>query len=237
MTVRSTVHDTLNDTQQGKNIFAQVVSEEYTGTVGDAFVAAERLRLANQGLIKKNISTLLDKFSHACAGRRAGEPDPHGQRADRGQLDKTRDFFLHQIGAFHRQEMRGAGHLDEPCVAVATGEGATFAFRRGGVFDARMIPTVPPLYCPSADPKDPFLSPYRGDVAGLPPTLFHCSCDELLRDDSIRMAEKMKAAGVDTTIEIWPGVFHVWHITADILPEAQQAVAKLVAFLRTKLAR
>ena len=105
------------------------------------------------------------------------------------------------------------------------------------MFDARMIPTVPPLYCPGANPKDPFLSPYRGDVAGLPPTLFHCSRDELLRDDSIKMAEKMKAAGVDTTIEIWPGVFHVWHITADILPEAQQAVAKLVAFLRAKLAR
>jgi acetyl esterase/lipase len=100
-----------------------------------------------------------------------------------------------------------------------------------------MIPTVPPLYCPNADPGDPFLSPYRGDVTGLPPTLFHCSRDELLRDDSVRMAEKMKAAGVDATIEIWPGVFHVWQVTADVLPEARKAVANIVTFLKAKLAK
>jgi acetyl esterase/lipase len=51
------------------------------------------------------------------------------------------------------------------------------------------------------------------------------------------MAEKMKAAGVDATIEVWPGVFHVWQITADVLPEAKRAVANIVAFLRAKLGR
>ncbi len=71
----------------------------------------------------------------------------------------------------------------------------------------------------------------------MPPTLFHCSRDELLRDDSIKMAEKMKAAGVDTTIEVWPGVFHVWQITADVLPEAKKAVANIITFLRAKLAK
>ncbi|HVZ67877.1 MAG TPA: alpha/beta hydrolase [Rhizomicrobium sp.] len=107
--------------------------------------------------------------------------------------------------------------------------------KRDAMFDARMIPTVSPLYCPDTDPADPFISPYRGDVSGLPPTLFHCSRDELLRDDSIRMAEKMKAAGVDTTIEVWPGVFHVWQVTADVLPEAKRAVANIVNFLKERL--
>jgi acetyl esterase/lipase len=107
--------------------------------------------------------------------------------------------------------------------------------KRDAMFDARMIPTVSPLYCPDTDPADPFISPYRGDVSGLPPTLFHCSRDELLRDDSIRMAEKMKAAGVDTTIEVWPGVFHVWQVTADVLPEAKKAVANIVNFLKERL--
>ncbi|HVT24277.1 MAG TPA: alpha/beta hydrolase fold domain-containing protein, partial [Rhizomicrobium sp.] len=90
-------------------------------------------------------------------------------------------------------------------------------------------------YCPDADPTHPLVSPYRGDVTGLPPTLFHCSRDELLRDDSIRMAEKMKAAGVDATIEVWPGVFHVWQVTADVLPEARKAVANIVDFLKARL--
>lgn len=107
--------------------------------------------------------------------------------------------------------------------------------RRDAMFDARMIPTVSKLYCPGTDPADPFISPYRGDVTGLPPTLFHCSRDELLRDDSIKMAEKMRAAGVETVIEVWPGVFHVWQVTADILPEAKKAVANIVSFLNSKL--
>jgi len=116
-------------------------------------------------------------------------------------------------------------------------ESRTQNAKSDAMFDVRMIPTVPPLYCPNADPFDPLVSPYRGDVAGLPPTLFHCSRDELLRDDSIKMAEKMKAAGVDTTIEVWPGVFHVWQIAADVLPESKKAVANIVAFLRAKLGK
>lgn len=116
-------------------------------------------------------------------------------------------------------------------------ESRTQNIKQDAMFDARMIPSVPPLYCPNSDPFDPLVSPYRGDVTGLPPTLFHCSRDELLRDDSVRMAEKMKAAGVDTTIEVWPGVFHVWQIAADVLPESKKAVANIVAFLRAKLAK
>ena len=67
---------------------------------------------------------------------------------------------------------------------------------------------------------------------GLPPTLFQCSRDEMLRDDSIRMAEKMKAAGVETTqSRSGPKVFHVWQVTADIVPEARKAIARIVAFI------
>lgn len=105
------------------------------------------------------------------------------------------------------------------------------------MFDVRMISSVPALYCPGADPNDPFISPYRADVSGLPPTLFQCSRDEMLRDDSVMMAQKMKDAGVEATIEVWPGVFHVWQVTADMLPEARKAVANIVTFLKARLGR
>jgi epsilon-lactone hydrolase len=49
------------------------------------------------------------------------------------------------------------------------------------------------------------------------------------------MAEKMRAAGVDVTLEVWPKVAHVWHITADILPEGRAAIAKAAAFIKAKL--
>ncbi len=44
-------------------------------------------------------------------------------------------------------------------------ESRTLNAKSDAMFDVRMIPSVPPLYCPGADPADPFLSPYRGDVA------------------------------------------------------------------------
>jgi len=103
------------------------------------------------------------------------------------------------------------------------------------MFDARTFETVAAAYCPGHDARDPLVSPLRGDVAGLPPTLFQCSGAEMLRDDSIRMEAKMKAAGVDTTIEVWPKVFHVWQVTADILPEGRAAIAKIAAFITRRL--
>ena len=103
------------------------------------------------------------------------------------------------------------------------------------MFDARTFDTVVQSYCPGHDARDPFVSPRRGDVAGLPPTLFQASGAEMLRDDSVLMADKMRAAGVPVTIEIWPKVAHVWQVTADMLPEGRAAIAKISAFIKDKL--
>ena len=104
------------------------------------------------------------------------------------------------------------------------------------MFDPAMLPTVAPAYCPDTDPNDPLISPIYGDVSGLPPALFQCSGIEMLRDDSIRMAEKMKAAGVDARVEVWPRTFHVWQVAADLIPESRRAIEKITAFINAKLA-
>jgi acetyl esterase/lipase len=103
------------------------------------------------------------------------------------------------------------------------------------MFTAAMFQSLEPLYCPNMDGSDPFISPYRGDVAGLPPTLIHCSGAEMLRDDGVKMAEKLKAAGVPTEIEVWPKVFHVWQVMADMLPEGRASIEKIAAFMRKHL--
>ena len=103
------------------------------------------------------------------------------------------------------------------------------------MFDARTFDTVAKSYCPDHDAGDPLISPRRGDPAGLPPTLFQASGAEMLRDDSVLMADKMRAAGVDVTIELWPKVSHVWQVTADMLPEGRQAIAKISAFVKQRL--
>jgi acetyl esterase/lipase len=87
-------------------------------------------------------------------------------------------------------------------------------------------------YLGGADPRTPLASPLYGDLAGLPPLLIQVGTAEVLLDDSIRLADKARAAGVDTTLEVWPEMFHVWHRHAQQLPEARQAIAAIGDFLR-----
>ena len=82
------------------------------------------------------------------------------------------------------------------------------------------------------DPRNPYASPLYGDPTGLPPALIQVGGDEILLDDSVRMAEGMRAAGCEVELEIWPRMPHVWHAFAPVMPEARQAIARVGAFVR-----
>jgi acetyl esterase/lipase len=87
-------------------------------------------------------------------------------------------------------------------------------------------------YLGEVDPKSPLASPLFADLAGLPPLILQVGGDELLLDDSLRLAEAAEAAGVDVTVERWDGLMHVWHQMAPRLPEAEAALASLAAWVR-----
>ena len=74
-----------------------------------------------------------------------------------------------------------------------------------------------------------------GDPAGLPPTLLQVGSDEILRDDAVRMADTLRAAGRHVELEIWPRMPHVWHLFAPFLPEARQAIKRIGTFLQARL--
>ena len=82
-----------------------------------------------------------------------------------------------------------------------------------------------------ADPRTPYASPLYGNPQGLPPTLIQVGSDEVLRDDSVRMADRMRAAGCRVELEIWPRMPHVWHLFAPVMPEARQAIERIGAFV------
>ncbi len=83
-----------------------------------------------------------------------------------------------------------------------------------------------------AEPLSPLASPLYGDLAGLPPLLIQVGDAEVLLDDSTRIAERAKQAGVDATLEVWPEMPHVFHAFAPFLPEATQAIERIGAFVR-----
>lgn len=80
-------------------------------------------------------------------------------------------------------------------------------------------------------PSSPVISPLRADLSGLPPTLIHVSDSEMLLDDARRYVTRARTAGSPAELRIWPGMFHVWHIFAPLLPEAEQALEDIKDFL------
>jgi acetyl esterase/lipase len=99
---------------------------------------------------------------------------------------------------------------------------------------ANDLPTIAAQYLAGADPRNSYASPLHGDPLGLPATLIQVGSDEILRDDSVRMAKRMRDAGCDVGLEIWPRMPHVWHAFAPLLPEARQAIARVGEFIREK---
>ena len=92
-------------------------------------------------------------------------------------------------------------------------------------------------YLGGADPKTPLASPVYADLHGLPPLLIQVGADELLLSDSMRLAERSRGAGSPVTLEVWDGMWHVWQAWAGALPEGQQAIERIGAFIRQQLAR
>jgi acetyl esterase/lipase len=88
-------------------------------------------------------------------------------------------------------------------------------------------------YVGEHDPKTPLISPLYADMSGLPPLLIQVGEDEILLDDSTRLAERARAAGVDVTLDIWEGLFHVFQVFT-FLPEARRAVKDIAAFMRER---
>jgi acetyl esterase/lipase len=86
-------------------------------------------------------------------------------------------------------------------------------------------------YLAGADPCSPYASPLYGEPAGLPATIIQVGSDEVLLDDAVRMADRMRAAGCRVELEIWPRMPHVWHLFAPMVPEAQRAIEHVGVFI------
>ncbi|MGV7032882.1 alpha/beta hydrolase [Methylobacterium symbioticum] len=116
-------------------------------------------------------------------------------------------------------------------LAATTGSRVSNALR-DAMFNPQSLANLGPMYLAGHDPRDPEASPIYADPTGLPPLLFHVGEREILRDDSVRMAEKARAHGVDATAEVFPVVNHVWQFADHRLPEARRSLDTAAAFMR-----
>lgn len=91
-------------------------------------------------------------------------------------------------------------------------------------------------YIGDGDPRSPLISPIHADLKGISPLLIHVGSDEMLLDDSTRIAEKAKSAEVDVTIKIYDQMWHAWHLNVRLMPEAKNAIKELGSFIRKHFA-
>jgi acetyl esterase/lipase len=90
-------------------------------------------------------------------------------------------------------------------------------------------------YLAGQDPRAPLSSPIHADLRGLPPLLVHVGTAETLLDDATRLAARARAAGVAVDLEVWDDMIHVWHAFAPLLPEADEAIARIGTWVRSAL--
>ncbi|MCC6443171.1 MAG: alpha/beta hydrolase [Armatimonadetes bacterium] len=106
---------------------------------------------------------------------------------------------------------------------------------RDPIMHPRCLPEFVRRYIDPGQERNPLASPLFGDYTGLPPILIQVGEREILRDDSLRTAEKARADGCEITCEIWEGMFHVFQSHDPLLPEARAAIARIAGFIECRL--
>ena len=94
-----------------------------------------------------------------------------------------------------------------------------------------------PDYVAGADAADASISPIFGDLRELPPLLIQVGSHEILLGDALRLAERAAMSDVQVTLDVTPGVPHVFQGFAGLLDEAGVALDRAADFLKSQLAR
>lgn len=115
---------------------------------------------------------------------------------------------------------------------TASGESMLGAASKDPWFRPDDMPIIASYYCRDDERQQPLVSPVFADLAGLPPVYIQVGSDEILLSDSTRAAEKIKAAGGEVDIEVWPGMWHVFQVFVRQMPESRKAVSKIGGFVR-----
>jgi monoterpene epsilon-lactone hydrolase len=103
-------------------------------------------------------------------------------------------------------------------------------------FTREMVQGLVDAYLPDgASSKDPLINALYADLTRLPPMYLQVGADEALLDDSRRLADLARAAGVEVRLDVFAGQLHTFQMAAGRTPEADDAIRRLAAWTRPKL--
>ena len=117
---------------------------------------------------------------------------------------------------------------------AATGGSREGNAARDRIFDVDRLPFLMGFVLgrDGISPDDPRIAPVRASFDAPPPAWLAAAETEILRDDTLRMAEVLRAAGGDVSVHLHPDAPHAWPLLAGLLPEALETIAQSAAFAR-----
>jgi len=87
------------------------------------------------------------------------------------------------------------------------------------------------LYARDRDLRNPLISPLYADLQGFPPLFIQVGTAEILLDDSIRLAKRAKAIGIEVELDVWEDMIHDFAMFAAVVPESQEGIINIGKFL------
>ena len=118
-----------------------------------------------------------------------------------------------------------------------TGQSHTTKAKAEAILNKDVLHEWALCYTDESNLTNPLVSPIHGDFHGFPPLLIQVGSEEILLDDSILLAEKAKSAGVDVTLKIWDGMWHVWQALGDLIPENKKTFEEIGQFVQRQFGR
>lgn len=115
---------------------------------------------------------------------------------------------------------------------TSSGESYKKKIREDPLFTPEGIRKGAQLYAGNEQLTNPFISPAIADLTGLPPLFIQVGSEELLLSDSEILAQQARIAGVNVTLTVWAGMWHVWQIIGNLLPESKKAIREIGEFVK-----
>ncbi len=137
----------------------------------------------------------------------------------------------------HKLPFPPAAIAMSPAVDMLFGGASMVANKDKDWITPSRLEAIRTVYLAGHDPNDPTASPVHANLSHLPRLYIQAGTHELLFDDISAFVKKAKWAGVVVRFEIWEKMFHCWQMFEEHVPEGQEAVEHIGAYVQEVFTR
>jgi len=143
---------------------------------------------------------------------------------------------LAAVAARHERHAVRAQLLVYPALDATMAGDSYRAFAEGPMLRAQDMEQCWDIYLGDADRADPDVSPLTADdLAGVAPAYIAVAGHDVLRDDGLRYAAALRAAGVDVTVDRYDDMVHSFLRWGGVVERARELIAAVAEYARVSI--